>query len=136
MAIASLEDGERKVSHLRSMNKEDPVESHVIGRINYLHPDGRVRESVEYTSEYQFEKYIKEEHSVGVSISVTLYHERRMPEFLAEMADKYGIDRVKIVLASTIQLAEHDGRYYPSTKADAAKVHIPSTDTEDYSTEA
>ena len=73
VAIASLEDGERKVSHLRSMNKEDPVESHVIGRINYLHPDGRVRESVEYTSEYQFEKDIKEEHSFGVSISVTLY---------------------------------------------------------------
>lgn len=61
------------------------------------------------------------------------YHERRMPEFLAEMADKYGIERVKIVLASTIQLANHDGRYYPSTKADAAKVHIPGTDTEDYS---
>lgn len=73
VAIASLEDGERKVSHLRSMNKEDPVESHAIGRINYLHPDGRVRESVEYTSEYQFEKDIKEEHSFGVSISVTLY---------------------------------------------------------------
>ena len=49
------------------------------------------------------------------------YHERRMPEFLAEMADKYGLDRCKIVLASTIQLADHDGRYYPSTKADAAK---------------
>ena len=61
------------------------------------------------------------------------YHERRMPEFLAEMADKYGMDRCKIVLASTIQLADHDGRYYPSTKADAAKVNIPGADTEDYS---
>ena len=61
------------------------------------------------------------------------YHERRMPEFLADMADKYGMERVKIVLASTIQLADHDGRYYPSTKADAAKVHIPGTNTEDYS---
>ena len=30
------------------------------------------------------------------------YHERRMPEFLAEMADKYGMDRCKIVLASII----------------------------------
>ena len=49
------------------------------------------------------------------------------------MADKYGMERVKIVLASTIQLADHDGRYYPSTKADAAKVHIPGTNTEDYS---
>ena len=61
------------------------------------------------------------------------YHERRMPEFLAEMADKYGMDRCKIVLASTIQLADHDGRYYPSTKADAAKVEIPGANAEDYS---
>lgn len=60
------------------------------------------------------------------------YHERRMPEFLAEMADKYGMDRCKIVLASTIQLADHDGRYYPSTKADAAKVEIPGANAEDY----
>lgn len=55
-----------------------------------------------------------------------------MPEFLKEMADKYGLERCKIVLASTVQLAEHDGRYYPSTKAEAAKVHIPGTDTEDH----
>lgn len=60
------------------------------------------------------------------------YHDRRMPEFLKEMADKYGLERCKIVLASTVQLAEHDGRYYPSTKAEAAKVHIPGTDTEDH----
>jgi hypothetical protein len=56
-----------------------------------------------------------------------------MPEFLADMAEKHGLERCKIVLASTIQLADHDGRYYPSTKADAAKVYIPGTDTEDYS---
>lgn len=60
------------------------------------------------------------------------YHDRRMPEFLKEMADKYGLERCKIVLASTVQLAEHDGRYYPSIKAEAAKVHIPGTDTEDH----
>jgi hypothetical protein len=59
------------------------------------------------------------------------YHERRMPEFLQQMADKYGIERCKIVLASTIQLANHDGRYYPSTKAEASKVFIPNVDTTD-----
>jgi hypothetical protein len=31
-----------------------------------------------------------------------------------------------------MQLADHDGRYYPSTKADAAKITIPGTDTEDH----
>ena len=62
----------------------------------------------------------------------TAYHERRMPEFLTEMTEKYGMDRCMVVLASTIQLADHDGRYYPSTKADAAKVEIPGANTEDY----
>jgi transposase len=57
------------------------------------------------------------------------YHERRMPEFLQQMVDKYGMERCKIVLASTIQLADHDGRYYPSTKEEAAKVSIPNVDT-------
>lgn len=61
------------------------------------------------------------------------YHERRMPEFLSEMTEKYGMERCMVVLASTIQLADHDGRYYPSTKADAAKVEIPGANTEDYS---
>lgn len=60
------------------------------------------------------------------------YHERRMPEYLQEWTDKYGLDRCKIVLASTIQLANHDGRYYPSTKENAAKVVIPGADA-DYS---
>jgi transposase len=57
------------------------------------------------------------------------YHERRMPEFLQQMVDKYGMERCKIVLASTIQLADHDGRYYHSTKEEAAKVPIPNVDT-------
>ena len=61
------------------------------------------------------------------------YHERRMPEYLQQWVDKYGMERCKIVLASTIQLADHDGRYYPSTKESAAKVVIPGANAEDYS---
>lgn len=53
------------------------------------------------------------------------YHEHRVPEFLQEMTERYGIDRCKLVLASTIQLADHDGRYYPDIKEAAGKVHIP-----------
>ena len=53
------------------------------------------------------------------------YHDRRVPEFLQEMTERYGIDRCKLVLASTIQLADHDGRYYPDIKEAAGKVHIP-----------
>ena len=75
VAVASLENGERKVYNLVSQNKEDPVESKPIGRIDYLHTDGRVRESIEYTSPYQFEKDIKEENRFGVPMSVVLYRQ-------------------------------------------------------------
>lgn len=53
------------------------------------------------------------------------YHDRQVPEFLQKMVDRYGLDRCKLVLASTIQLANYDGRYYPQIKEAAAKVHIP-----------
>ncbi len=75
VAVASLENGERKVYNLVSQNKEDPVESKSIGRIDYLHTDGRVRESIEYTSPYQLEKDIKEENHFGVPMSVVLYRQ-------------------------------------------------------------
>ena len=49
VTISSLENGERKTRNVVSTNKEDPVQSKPIGRIDYLHTDGTVRESVEYT---------------------------------------------------------------------------------------
>ena len=76
LAVASLENGERKVYNLVSQNKEAPVESKPIGRIDYLHTDGRVRESIEYTSPYQFEKDIKEENYYGVPMKIVLYKDR------------------------------------------------------------
>ena len=54
VTISSLENGERKTRNVVSTNKEDPVQSQPVGRIDYLHTDGTVRESVEYTSSYQF----------------------------------------------------------------------------------
>jgi hypothetical protein len=54
-----------------------------------------------------------------------------MSEFLQQMVDKYEMERHKIVLASTIQLADLDDRYYPSTKKEADKVSIPNVDTTD-----
>ena len=53
------------------------------------------------------------------------YHARQVPEFLHQMVDRYGMERCKIVIASTIQLAPEDGRYTPDMKAAAAKVVIP-----------
>lgn len=53
------------------------------------------------------------------------YHARQIPEFLQQMVDRYGMERCKIVIASTIQLAPEDVRYSPEMKAAAAKVVVP-----------
>ena len=73
VTVSALENGERKEYTLTSQNKEDPTESKPIGRIEYLHTDGKVRESIEYTSPYQLEKDVKEENYYGVPMSVVLY---------------------------------------------------------------
>ena len=76
VAVSSLENGERNTRNIVSSNKEDPVQSQPIGRIDYLHTDGTVRESVEYTSLYQFEKDIKEETFYGVPFTVVFYKDK------------------------------------------------------------
>ncbi len=76
VAVCSLENGERSTRNIVSTNKEDPVQSQPVGRIDYLHTDGTVRESVEYTSPYQFEKDIKEETFYGVPFTVVFYKDK------------------------------------------------------------
>ena len=76
VAVNSLENGERITRSLVSTNKEDPTDSKPIGRIDYLHTDGRVRESNEYTNPYSFEKDIKEENYYGVPMSIVLYKDK------------------------------------------------------------
>lgn len=75
VAISSLENEERKVYSVISQNKEDPLESKPIGRIDYLGTNGEVGESIEYTSPYQLEKDIKEENYYGVPMNVVLYRQ-------------------------------------------------------------
>ena len=76
LAVSTVDGSERKVLSIVSTNKEDPVQSKPIGRIDYLHTDGRVRESIEYTSPYQFERDIKEENYYGVPMKIVLYKDR------------------------------------------------------------
>ena len=54
----------------------DTIESKPIGRIDYLGTDGKVGESIEYTSPYSFEKDIKEENYYGVPMSIVLYKDK------------------------------------------------------------
>ena len=76
VAVCSLENGERITRNIVSTNKEDPVQSQPIGRIDYLHTDGSVRESIEYTSPYQLEKDVKEENFYGVPFTLVLYKDK------------------------------------------------------------
>ena len=76
LTVSTVDGSERKVLSIVSTNKEAPVESKPIGRIDYLHTDGRVRESIEYTSPYQLEKDIKEENYYGVPMKIVLYKDR------------------------------------------------------------
>lgn len=76
VAVNSLEDGERSTRTVVSTTKEAPVESKPIGRIDYLGTDGKVGESIEYTSPYSFEKDIKEENYYGVPMSIVLYKDK------------------------------------------------------------
>ena len=76
VTLSSVEDGERSIRSVVSANKEDPVESKPIGRIEYLGSNGKVGESIEYTSPYSFEKDIKEETYYGVPMNIVLYKDR------------------------------------------------------------
>lgn len=76
VAVSTLEDGERVTRNIVSTSKDDPVESQPVGRIDYLGTNGTVGESIEYTSEYQFLKDIKEENFYGSPMSIVLYRNR------------------------------------------------------------
>ncbi len=76
VVLSSVENGERKETTIISTNKEDPVESKPVGRIDYLASNGKVRESIEYTSEYQFVKDIKDENYYGVPMSIYVYADK------------------------------------------------------------
>ena len=53
---------------------DDPLP---IGRIEYLHTDGRVREQIEYTDVAQMEKDLREDNFAGVPMQVTMYVDRQ-----------------------------------------------------------
>ena len=75
MVIASLENGERIIHKVVSTNKEDPVESQPVGRIEYLDKAGDVLHIEDYLSEYQFKKDIEEESSFGTAFRFYLYRD-------------------------------------------------------------
>lgn len=87
VSVCSLENGERSTRNIVSTNKEDPVQSQPVGRIDYLHTDGTVRESIEYTSPYQFASDIREETYYGVPFKVVFYKDKEGNTISREFAE-------------------------------------------------
>lgn len=59
-----------------------------------------------------------------------------LPDDVAEnVCKEYGIDRVRWVLANTVQHADYDGRYRPQNKEWAKSVFIPRNQENDHTTE-
>lgn len=87
VAVSGIENGERNTRNIVSSNKEDPVQSQPVGRIDYLHTDGTVRESIEYTSPYQFASDIREETYYGVPFKVIFYKDKEGNTISREFAE-------------------------------------------------
>lgn len=87
VAVSALENGERNTRNIVSSNKEDPVQSQPVGRIDYLHTDGTIRESIEYTSPYQFASDIREETYYSVSFKVVFYKDKEGNTISREFAE-------------------------------------------------
>lgn len=75
VAVSSFENGERSTRNIVSTNKEEPVQSQPVGRIEYLDSDGNIIHTDEYTSEYQFKKDIEEESSFGTRLHFYVYRD-------------------------------------------------------------
>lgn len=89
VAISTFENNERVTRLIVSQEKLEPVESRPVGKIEYLHTDGSVRESIEYTSEYQFVKDIQEENRYGVPMSIVLYRDKNGQTISQDFASNF-----------------------------------------------
>ena len=148
VTINAVEDSERIIRTVVSTTKEAPVESKPIGRIDYLSTDGKVGESIEYTSPYSFEKDIKEENYYGVPMSIVLYQDRdgsTIPhDFIAQLdpppkgfeiidspyLSDNALDKAKRLIDDFCreEYQQEDGADY----TDLANVGVAYTTTEDY----
>jgi len=120
VAIAFLANGERITHTVVSTNKEDPVRSQPVGRIEYLDNNGNILHSDEYTSEYQFKKDINEELSYRTRLRFCLYRdadgETIDQSFIARLHAP--LNAYEIIDSPYLQAAE------PETPLDKAKALI------------
>ena len=58
---------------MESDRAHEPIQSHPVGRIDYINANGKIENSIEYTNPTMLEKDIKEESTFGVKMAVYLY---------------------------------------------------------------
>ncbi len=115
VALSILEGGERKVYNFVSQNKENPVESRPIGRIEYLRADGTVQESIEYTRPSHFERDIKEEKRCGDSMQIVLYGDKDGKTISVDFLSSLNLSQsVKIIDSPYLETASDKAIDYKS----------------------
>ena len=131
VAIASLENGERITRIVVSTNKEDPIQSQPVGRIENLDEDGNVTHTDEYTSEYQFKKDIDEESSFGTRLRFYLYRDADGKTIDQSFLSKLDVplNVYEIIDSPYLQTAE------PETSLDRAKALIDEYCREEFERE-
>lgn len=76
LVLCTDENGEYQMIRLNSDSKEDPRQSRVVARVEYINRAGEVYDTQEYTSEYLFKKDIQEEGDIANEIKVYLYADK------------------------------------------------------------
>lgn len=67
------ENHNRKFYLMESDRAHEPIQSHPVGRIDYINANGEIENSIEYTNPTMLEKDIKEESTFDVKMAVYLY---------------------------------------------------------------
>lgn len=67
------ENHSRKFYLMESDRAHEPIQSHPVGRIDYINANGEIEKSIEYTNPTMLEKDIKEESTFDVKMAVYLY---------------------------------------------------------------
>ena len=67
------ENHSRKFYLMESDRAHEPIQSHPVGRIDYINANGEIENSIEYTNPTMLEKDIKEESTFDVKMAVYLY---------------------------------------------------------------
>lgn len=74
VGISNIDENHiRKFYLMESDRAHEPIQSHPVGRIDYINANGEIENSIEYTNPTMLEKDIKEESTFGVKMAVYLY---------------------------------------------------------------